>query len=107
MANEGQKVGNALGMFFSNAPEQAQAWLGAIGAMEKASALDPKTQQLVCLGITAALEMKDGAAYHSLAAKKAGADRKEIISAIMAALPAAGQGVLEVLPSALDAFDAA
>lgn len=93
-------------MFCNHAAEQAQTWLTAIGAMEKASAFDPKTQQLVCLGITAALEMRDVAAYHSLAARKAGADRKEIISAIMTALPAAGQGVLEVLPQALEAFDA-
>lgn len=106
MPNEVPKVGNALKAFFVNAPEQARAWIGAIQAMETASTLDPKTQQLVCLGIAAALGMEDGAAYHAQAAKMAGAARSEVISAIMAALPATGQGVLEVLPIALEAFDA-
>ncbi|MGV9014014.1 MAG: carboxymuconolactone decarboxylase family protein [Flavobacteriales bacterium] len=107
MPNEAPKIGNALKVFFVNAPEQAQAWIGAIHAMDKASTLDAKTQQLVCLGIAAALVMEDGVAPHAQGAKKAGADRSGVISTIMAALPAAGQGFLEVLPKTLEAFDAA
>jgi hypothetical protein len=36
----------------------------------------------------------------------AGASRNEIISAILVGLPAAGLGVIQVLPAAIAAFDA-
>ncbi|MBS1944579.1 MAG: carboxymuconolactone decarboxylase family protein [Bacteroidetes bacterium] len=90
--------------FFREAPEQAQAWLASIRNMEGASAMDPKTHQLVCIGICAALQMKDGASFHAQAAKAAGASKAEVISAILAALPAAGQGVVDVLPIAIRVF---
>ena len=38
-------------------------------------------------------------------AKKAGASREEIISAIMVGLPAVGNEVINALPAALEAFD--
>lgn len=104
MAETKPKAGEALMTFFREAPEQAQAWLAAIRNMEGASALDPKTHQLVCVGICAALQMKDGAFFHAQAAKAAGASKAEVISAILAALPAAGQGVVEVLPNAVGVF---
>jgi alkylhydroperoxidase/carboxymuconolactone decarboxylase family protein YurZ len=38
-------------------------------------------------------------------AKEVGASREEIISAILVGLPAAGNAVTQVLPSALRAYD--
>ena len=39
-------------------------------------------------------------------AKHAGASRDEVISALLVALPAAGNGVTQSLPAAIEAYDA-
>ncbi len=44
---------------------------------------------------------------HVQAAKQAGASRQEVISAILIGLPAAGNAVTQVLPTALATYDAA
>jgi alkylhydroperoxidase/carboxymuconolactone decarboxylase family protein YurZ len=49
--------------------------------------------------------MESGIPFHVQAAKKAGASREEIISAVLVGLPAAGNAVTLCLPTALDAFD--
>ena len=43
--------------------------------------------------------------FHVKMAKKAGASRDEVISAILVGLPAAGHIVTEVLPVAIDSYD--
>jgi alkylhydroperoxidase/carboxymuconolactone decarboxylase family protein YurZ len=53
----------------------------------------------------AALGLGSGIPFHVKEAKKAGATREEIISALLIGLPAAGHRVTQVLPAALNAFD--
>jgi alkylhydroperoxidase/carboxymuconolactone decarboxylase family protein YurZ len=72
----------------------------------QASALDDKTAALAYLAVLAALRIESGVPFHVQAAKKAGATRHEVVSAILVGLPAAGQVVTQVLTAAVAAYDA-
>ena len=50
--------------------------------------------------------MESGIPFHVKEAKKAGATRQEVISAILIGLPAAGLAVTQALPAAVAAYDA-
>ena len=105
--NEGRSlVSNAFQTFMSEAPEQAQAWGTLVQALGQASALEAKTGALAYLALLAALERLSGIPFHVQAAKKAGASREEVISAILVGLPAAGHVVTQALPLAVEAYDA-
>lgn len=101
------KVSNAFQAFLSEAPGHAGAWMQAIQGLDRASALDPKTEELAYIAVMAAMRLESGIPFHVQMAKKAGATRPEVISAILVGLPAAGNGVTAALPAALAAFDAA
>lgn len=100
-------VSRAFQAFMDEAPQHAQAWLGAAHQLEAACALDAKTRALAYLAVLAAMRLESGAPFHAAQARVAGATRAEIISAILVGLPAAGNGVTAVLPAALAAFDTA
>jgi alkylhydroperoxidase/carboxymuconolactone decarboxylase family protein YurZ len=50
--------------------------------------------------------VESGVPFHVQLAKRVGASRAEIVSAILIGLPAAGNAVTQCLPAALSAFDA-
>ena len=99
-------VSNAFQSFLDNAPSHAQAWMTAVQGLDNASALDKKTEELAYLAVLAALRLESGVPFHVMLAKQKGATREEVISAILVGLPAAGNGVTQVLPAALAAYDA-
>ncbi|WP_312796185.1 carboxymuconolactone decarboxylase family protein [Tianweitania sp.] len=99
------KVSNAFQAFMTEAPAHQKAWLQAAKGLGEASTLDAKTEALVYLGILAATRLESGIAFHVAEAKKAGASREEVVSAILAGLPAAGNAVIQALPAALAAYD--
>jgi alkylhydroperoxidase/carboxymuconolactone decarboxylase family protein YurZ len=99
------KVSNAFQTFMKEAPGHSQAWAAMIQAVDKASVLDKKTEELAYLAVLAALRMESGIPFHVKTAKQAGASRDEVISAILVGLPAAGHVVTQVLPAALAAYD--
>ena len=99
-------ISKAFMAFQQDAPEHAKAWAGMVQELAKANALDQKTTALVYLGILASLGLSSGVPFHVVLAKKAGASRKEVISSMLLGLPAAGNKVTQVLPVALEAFDA-
>jgi alkylhydroperoxidase/carboxymuconolactone decarboxylase family protein YurZ len=99
------KVSNAFQTFMQEAPQHSQAWGVMVQAIDQASVLDKKTEELAYLAVLAALRMESGVPFHVVMAKKAGASRDEIISAILVGLPAAGHAVTQVLPAALAAYD--
>ena len=99
-------VSDAFRAFMTEAPGHAQAWGGMVQGLAKASALDAKTSALAYLAVLAALRLESGIPFHVISAKKAGASREEVISAILIGLPAAGHVVTQALPSALAAYDA-
>ena len=73
--------------------------------LSRASSLDAKTRELSYVAVLAALRETSAIPFHVLLAKQAGASRKEVISAVLVGLPAAGHGVTECLPVAIAAFD--
>jgi alkylhydroperoxidase/carboxymuconolactone decarboxylase family protein YurZ len=99
-------ISNAFQTFMREAPGHAQAWGAAVQGLASASALDAKTSALAYLAVLAALRMESGVPFHVQAAKKAGASRAEVISAILLGLPAVGNAVTRSLPAALAAYDA-
>jgi alkylhydroperoxidase/carboxymuconolactone decarboxylase family protein YurZ len=106
MTDQGSLVSKAFQTFMSEAPDHAQAWGTAVQSLAKASALDGKTRALAYLAVLAALRMESGVPFHVQAAKKAGASRDEVISAILVGLAPAGHVVTQVLPAAVAAYDA-
>ena len=100
-------ISPAFQAFMTEAPRHAQAWSGAVQGLAAASALDAKTSALAYLAVLAAVRLESGVPFHVAQAKRAGASRDEVISAILLGLPAAGNGVTACLPAALEAFDAA
>jgi alkylhydroperoxidase/carboxymuconolactone decarboxylase family protein YurZ len=98
-------MSDAFQLFLQESPQQAQAWMTAVRGLGEASALDEKTQALAYLAVLAALRLESGVAFHVAHAKEVGASRDEVVSAILVGLPAAGNAVTLVLPSALRAYD--
>ena len=99
-------ISNAFQTFMSEAPQHAGAWGAMVQGLAGASALDEKTAALAYLAVLAALRLESGIPFHVQAAKKAGAARNEVISAILIGLPAAGNAVTQALPAAIAAYDA-
>lgn len=98
-------ISKAFFTFNKEAPEQAEAWSKLIQDVSRASALDEKTKALAYIAVLAVLRMESGIPFHVQSAKKSGASREEIISAILVGLPAAGHVVTQVLPIALESYD--
>ena len=107
MSNQDSLISNAFQTFMSEAPQHAQAWGTMVQGLASASALDNKTRELAYLAVLAALRMESGVPFHVQSAKQAGASREEVISAILVGLPAAGHVVTQVLPAAVESYDAA
>ena len=105
MSKESHSISEAFKTFSEQAPKHANAWRILTEGLSTASALDTKTHHIAYLSVLAALRRVNGIAFHVKMAKQAGASREEIISAILVGLPAAGHGVTEALPSAIDAYD--
>jgi alkylhydroperoxidase/carboxymuconolactone decarboxylase family protein YurZ len=56
--------------------------------------------------VLAALRLESGVPLHAQLAKEAGAFREEVISTVLVGLPVAGQGVTQVLSTAIATYDA-
>ncbi len=107
MSGDPTHVSAAFQAFRDEAPDHAAAWMDAVQRLGAASALDQKTTALAYLAVLAALRLDSGFPLHATLAKKAGASREEVISAVLIGLPAAGNGVTQSLPGALRAYDSA
>jgi alkylhydroperoxidase/carboxymuconolactone decarboxylase family protein YurZ len=94
----------AFEAFFKEAPKHATAWGRAIRGLSEANGMDPKTTALAYLAVLAALRLESGIPFHVAEAKRAGASREEVASAVLVGLPAAGNGVIAALPVALEAY---
>jgi AhpD family alkylhydroperoxidase len=98
-------ISPAFQAFLDEAPQHAQAWMDMVRQLSAAGALDAKTQALCYLAVLAVLQLNSGIAFHVAQARKTGASRTEIISAILIGLPAAGHCVTQALPVALKALE--
>jgi alkylhydroperoxidase/carboxymuconolactone decarboxylase family protein YurZ len=104
MGNE-PKVSNAFMSFAQNAPEHQKIWMETAMKLDSANKLDKKTETLAYIAVLAALRLDSGIPFHVIEAKKAGASREEVISAVLIGLPAAGNAVIQSLPAAVQAYD--
>lgn len=98
-------ISNAFQMFIKEAPEQSKIWMETVQGLDCVSALDKKTEELAYIAVLAVLRLESGIAFHVKHAKSLGATREEIISTVLVGLPAAGSGVIQSLPVALNAYD--
>jgi alkylhydroperoxidase/carboxymuconolactone decarboxylase family protein YurZ len=98
-------VSKAFAVFMQEAPGHAEAWTQMAKALGCASALDGKTAELAYIAVLAAVGNTSGIPFHVLSAKSHGASRQEVLSAVLAGLPAAGSIVIGALPAALEAYD--
>lgn len=105
MADAMPGVSAAFQTFLAEAPQHSAAWMDAVRALDGASRLDEKTAALAYLAVLAAMRLESGVPFHVRLAKQAGASREEVISAVLIGLPAAGNGVTQALPAALQAYD--
>ena len=105
--NELRNVSNAFQRFLDVTPDHSGPWMKAVEGLDAACALDRKTRELAYIAVLAALRMESGIPFHVEAAQDAGATRDEVVSAVLLGLPAAGQRVIQSLPTALAACDAA
>jgi AhpD family alkylhydroperoxidase len=105
MSDPASLVSDAYQAFMREAPGQAQAWGAMVQGLAQASALDEKTSALAYLAVLAVQRLESGIPFHVQVARRAGASRDEIVSAILVGMPAAGLGVTRVLPAALAAYD--
>ncbi|EKD45587.1 MAG: carboxymuconolactone decarboxylase [uncultured bacterium] len=97
---------NPFDVFQKEAPEVANSFNGLIQTIIQTKGLDPKTKQLIYIGIKAALGDVESIKYHVPMAKKLGATREEIKDAILITLTVCGlKGVISCLPTALKAYD--
>ena len=106
MSDQRPAMSDAFRAFMHEASGHAQVWIGAVRGLDEASALDKKTEELAHLAVLAALRLESGVPLHVRLAKEAGASREEVISAVLVGLPVAGQGVTQVLPTAIATYDA-
>ena len=106
MSEQQPGMSDAFRAFMDEASGHAQAWMGAVRSLDEASALDKKTEELAYFAVLAALRLESGVPLHVHLAKEAGASREEVISAILVGLPVAGQGVTQLLPTAIATYDA-
>jgi alkylhydroperoxidase/carboxymuconolactone decarboxylase family protein YurZ len=103
--NDTTGVSASFSVFLSQAPDHARAWMDGVRGLDEACALDPKTQALAYLSVLAALHLDSGVPFHAAEARRAGASRAEVLSAVLLGLPAAGNVVIASLPAALAVFD--
>lgn len=97
---------NPLDIFQKEAPEVAKAFDGLIEALKSTNGLDPKTKQLIYIGIKSSMGDATAIYYHVQMAKNLGATREEIKDTILITLSVCGlKGIASCLPIALDIYD--
>lgn len=90
---------------YAQAGEVGDVFLNLILKESEVSALDPKTHELAYLAVLTASRLEHGIALHTKEAKKLGATREEVKSAILVALPVVGFPAIMGLKIALSSYD--
>jgi alkylhydroperoxidase/carboxymuconolactone decarboxylase family protein YurZ len=97
---------NPLDIFQKESPEVAKAFNGLIESLKSTTGLNPKTKQLVYIGIKSSMGDSTAVYYHVQMAKKLGATREEIRDTILITLSVCGlKGVASCLPTAHEVYD--
>jgi len=97
---------NPYEVFQKEAPEVFEGFDGLVESLMNTKALDPKTKQLIYLGIKASQGDHTAIMFHVPMAKKLGASRDEIKETILLTLTVCGlKGINTCLLPALDSYD--
>jgi alkylhydroperoxidase/carboxymuconolactone decarboxylase family protein YurZ len=97
---------NPMDVLQKEAPEVAATFDQFIESLIRLKGLDPKTKQLVYIGIKSAQGETTAVQFHVPMAKKLGATREEIRDTILVTLSTSGlNGVVSCLPMALRVYD--
>jgi alkylhydroperoxidase/carboxymuconolactone decarboxylase family protein YurZ len=97
---------NPFELFKTEAPEVFEGFNGLIRSLMDMKALDPKTKQLIYIGMKAAQGDETAVFFHVPMAKQAGASRGEIIETILLTLTICGlKGINTCLAKALEIYD--
>lgn len=97
---------NPYQVYQTEAPEVAAAFDNLIESLTIPNGLDPKTMQLIYIGIKASQGDAGAVAAHIPMAKQFGAAREEIKNTILLTLTVCGvSGVVNCLVPALDAYE--
>jgi alkylhydroperoxidase/carboxymuconolactone decarboxylase family protein YurZ len=102
---DNKNLSDSFKVFMEEAPEHSKAWMEAVHKLDAAGSLDKKTEEIAYISVLAAVGLESGLPFHVKSAKKSGATRDEIKSAVLLGLPAVGNKVIKALPIALEAFD--
>jgi AhpD family alkylhydroperoxidase len=96
---------NPYELFQKECPELAAKFNELVEVQRTSKALDPKIKQLINIAIQTANRNPIGVEMHAIMAKKEGASKEEIVSAVVLNLHLSGLiPVIECLPSALKVF---
>ena len=99
-------VSDGFMVFMKESGPVGQAFMDLTMKGAEASALDKKTGELAYIAVLAATRMSGGIPFHVASAKKLGATRDEVKSAVLVGLPAVGLAVTESFALAMQSYDA-
>ena len=94
-----------IGDLKKEAPEQIDAFDAFMATVEKPSALDRKSKELINVGLAVAAQCEWCIALHTKGALDAGASRAEIIDAAMQAVLMHGGPALMYMTPVIEALD--
>ena len=95
-------------VFEEEFPQLAERFAALVDAQIALEGLDPKTKQLLNIGIQTANRNGRGVKWHAMMASKQGASRQEILGAVAMNLHLTGlAAMLEGLPAAIEGVDLA
>jgi 4-carboxymuconolactone decarboxylase len=100
-----EHVTDGFMLFMREGGAASAAFMDMVMKSSESSALNQKTGELAYLSVLAATRMTGGLAFHVKHAKKLGATRDEVKSAVLVGLPAVGLQVIDALPQALASYD--
>ncbi len=96
---------NSFNVFMEETGGTGKAYMNMVMQQAKSSALDEKVRELAYIAVLSAIRMTGGLNLHVKNAKKLGASRDEVKSAVIVGLPAVGITVIDSLEIALNAYD--
>ncbi len=92
-------------LFAQEAPDVALAFSHLIEQIKSSDGLDEKTKQLIYIALKAAEGDSVAAGFHVMMARNLGAEKAEVIDALLVTLTVRGiSGVVSCLPAVVNAY---
>ncbi|MFP3152963.1 carboxymuconolactone decarboxylase family protein [Lachnospiraceae bacterium ZAX-1] len=98
-------VSDEYNVFLKEGGQATAAFMDMVMKIDGASALDSKTNELAYIAVLSAVGLTGGLPFHVKSAKKLGATRDEVKSAVLLGLPAVGLAITQALPVVLQSYE--